>query len=54
MVTKTSGLSPDKQRKYDRAFETETLRLASESRCTQAATRQLDICPKLRHRWQQA
>jgi len=37
MATKTSGSSPDKRCKYDEAFETEALRLAGESRSTQAA-----------------
>ena len=32
----------------------EALRLASESRSTQAAARQLGISPKLLYRWQQA
>ena len=54
MATKTSGSSPDKRRKYDEAFKAEVLRLASESRSTQAAARQLGISPKLLYRWQQA
>ncbi|MDO7886478.1 transposase [Hymenobacter cheonanensis] len=54
MATKTSGVSPDKRRKYDEAFKAEALRLASESCSTQAAARQLGISPKLRYRWQQA
>jgi transposase len=41
MATKTSGASPDKRRKYDEAFKVEALRLAGESRSTQAAARQL-------------
>ena len=53
-ATKTSGSSPDKRRKYDEAFKAEALRLAGESRSTQAAARQLGISPKLLHRWQQA
>ena len=52
MATKTSGASPDKRRKYDEAFKAEALRLASESRSTQAAARQLGISPKLLYRWQ--
>ena len=36
------------------AFKAEALRLASESRSTQAAAQQLGSCPKLRYRWQQA
>ena len=43
MATKTSGTSPDKRRKYDEAFKAEAPRLASESRSTQAAARQLSI-----------
>jgi len=54
MATKTSGSSPDKRRKYDAAFKAEALRLAGESRRTQAAARQLGSSPKLRYRWQQA
>jgi transposase len=54
MATKTNGASPDNRRKYDEAFKTEALRLASESRSTQAATWQLGISPKLLYRWQQA
>ena len=54
MAIKPSGSSPDKRRKYDEAFKAEALRLAGESRSTQAAARQLGISPKLRHRWQQA
>ena len=52
MATKISGSSPDKRRKYDEAFKAEALRLASESRSTQAAARQLGISPKLLYRWQ--
>ena len=54
MAIKTNGASPDKRHKYDEAFKAEALRLASESRSTQAAARQLGISPKLRYRWQQA
>ena len=54
MATKPSGSSPGKRRKYNEAFKAEALRLAGESRSTQAAARQLGISPKLRHRWQQA
>ncbi len=54
MAIKTSGASPDKRRKYNEAFKVEALRLASESRSTQAAARQLGISPKLLYRWQQA
>ncbi|WP_046247223.1 hypothetical protein [Hymenobacter terrenus] len=41
MTAKKSGASPDKRRKYDEAFKTEAMRLASESRSTKAAARQL-------------
>jgi transposase len=54
MATKSSGSSPDKRRKYDDAFKAEALRLAPESRSTQAAAQQLGISPKLLYRWQQA
>ena len=54
MASKSSGTSPDKRRKYDEAFKAEALRLASESRSTQAAARQLGISPKLLYRWQHA
>ncbi len=53
MTAKKSGASPDKRRKYDEAFKAEALRLASESRSTQAAAQQLGISPKLLYRWQQ-
>ena len=45
--------SPDGRCKYDDAFKTEALRLASDSRSTQAAAQQLGISPKLLRRWQQ-
>lgn len=45
---------PTKRRTYDAAFRTEALRLASESRSTQAAARALNISPKLLYKWQQA
>jgi len=51
MATKISGASPDKRCTYDEAFKAEVLRLAGESRSTQAAVRQLDISPKLLYRW---
>lgn len=54
MTAKKSGASPDKRRKYDDAFRAEALRLARESRSTQAAARQLGISPKLLYRWQPA
>lgn len=54
MASKLSGTSPDKRRKCDGAFKAEALRLASESRSTQAAACQLGISPKLLYRWQRA
>ena len=54
VATKKSGASPGKRRKCDEAFKTGALRLAGESRSTQAAARQLGISPKLRDLWQQA
>ena len=37
MSVKSSKSTPDRRRKYDDAFKAEALRLASESRSTQAA-----------------
>ena len=37
---------PDNRRKYDAAFRAEALRLAEQSRLTQAAARALNIEPK--------
>jgi len=54
MPAKNSKSTPDKRRKYDDAFNAAALRLASESRSTQAAAQQLGISPKLLYRWQQA
>ena len=54
MSTRSSKPTPDKRRKYDDAFKTEALRLAVESRSTQAAAQQLGISPKLLYRWQEA
>jgi transposase len=54
MAAKTSEASSDKRRKYDEAIKAAALRLASESRSTQAAVRQLGISPKLLYRWQPA
>ena len=54
IAAKTSGMSPDKQRKYDEVYKAEALHPASESRSTQAAARQLNISPKLLYCWQQA
>jgi transposase len=44
---------PDKRRKYDAAFKAEALRVARESRSTQAAARALNLNPKLLYKWQQ-
>ena len=43
---------PSKRRRYDDAFRTEALRLAGESRSTQAAARALNIDPKRLYKWQ--
>ena len=43
---------PSKRRRYDAAFRAEALRLAGESRSTQAAARALNIDPKRRYKWQ--
>lgn len=43
---------PATRRRYDAAFRAETLRLAGESRSTQAAARALNISPKLLYKWQ--
>jgi len=43
--------APIKRRRYDAAFRTEALRLAGESRSTQAAARALNINPKLLYKW---
>ena len=51
---KKSKTSPDGRCKYDDAFKVGALRLASESRSTQATAQQLGIRPKLLRRWQQA
>jgi transposase len=45
-------LKPDKRRKYDAAFRAEALRLAEQSRSTQAAARALNIDPKRIYQWQ--
>ena len=45
---------PTKRRRYDAAFRAEALRLASESRSTQAAARALNINPKRLYQWQKA
>jgi transposase len=54
MSIEKSKTPPDKRRKYDDALKAEALRLASESRSTQAAAQQLGSSPKLLYRWQQA
>ena len=41
-----------KRRRYDAAFRTEALRLAEQSRSTQAAARALNVNPKLLYKWQ--
>lgn len=43
---------PAQRRRYDAAFRAEALRLASESRSTQAAARALNINAKLLYKWQ--
>ena len=43
---------PDKRRKYDAAFRAEALRLAEQSRSTQAAARALNIDSKRIYQWQ--
>ena len=43
---------PAKRRRYDAAFRTEALRLAEQSRSTQAAARALNSSPKLLYKWQ--
>ena len=45
---------PDQRRKYDAAFRAEALRLAAQSRSTQAAARALNIDPKRIYQWQKA
>jgi transposase len=45
---------PDKRRKYDAVFRAEALRLAEQSRSTQAAARVLNIDPKRIYQWQKA
>ena len=41
-----------KRRRYDATFRAEALRLAEQSRSTQAAARALNINPKLLYKWQ--
>ena len=43
---------PANRRHYDAAFRVEALRLAGESRSTQAAARALNISPKRLYEWQ--
>ena len=45
---------PTKRPRYEAAFRTETLRLASESRSTLAAARALNSNAKLLYQWQKA
>ena len=47
-------IKPDKRRTYDAAFRAEALRLAGQSRSTQAAARALNIDPKRICQWQKA
>ena len=42
---------PDKRRNYDAVFLAEALRIASESRSTQAAAHALNLNPKLLYKW---
>lgn len=44
--------APTKRRRYDAAFRAEALRLAGESRSTQAAAHTLNIDPKRIYKWQ--
>ena len=44
----------DNRRKYDAAFRAEALRLAEQSRSTQATARALNIAPKRLYQWQKA
>ena len=45
---------PDKRHKYDAAFRAEALRLAEQSRSTQAAARALNLDPRRLYQWQKA
>ena len=45
---------PDNRRKCDAVFRAEALRLAEQSRSTQAAARALNIDPKRLYQWQKA
>ncbi len=44
---------PSKRRRYDAAFRAEALRLAEQSRSTQAAACALNIDPKRIYKWQE-
>ena len=44
----------DNRHKYDAAFRAEALRLAEQSRSTQAAAQPLNIDPKRIYQWQKA
>ena len=54
VMTSKPTISSPRKRRYDEAFRAEALRLASESRSTQAAARQLGINSKLIYKWQKA
>ena len=45
---------PDKRRKYDADLRTKALRLAEQSRSTQAVARALNLDPKRLYQWQKA
>jgi transposase len=53
MAIKSSGTLLNKRRRYSEAFKAEVLRVAYESRSTQASG-QLGISHKLLYHWQQA
>ena len=53
MVMKDTS-KPDNRRKYDAAFRAEALRLAAQSRSTQAVARALNMDPKRFYQWQKA
>lgn len=52
MATTLPEQKPDKRRKYDDAFKAEALRLAGESRSTQASARALNIDLQDLYKWQ--
>ena len=51
-IVMKDSLQPAKRQRYDAAFRAEALRLASESRSTQAAARALNIDLKRLYKWQ--